>query len=64
MDNKIWTYYGIAAIFIVFAPMLMSVKQGNMKKLWMGYCLVGVIIGLLSVNNGNKDKNDNNYKRY
>jgi hypothetical protein len=56
--DKIWTYYGIAAVPIVFSPMFMTLKQRTMKTLWFGYCLLGFILGILTVgqDKDNKDK--------
>ena len=59
-NNEIWIYYGLAAVPLVFLPMLTTVKQGLLKKLWIGYCFGSVVLGIVLSMKDDKIKHKDN----
>ena len=60
MNNEIWTFYGLSAVPLVFLPMVTTVKKGLLRKLWIGYCIAGFVLGVFEVlEDKKKDKKDN-----
>jgi hypothetical protein len=57
MNNKIGSYYGLESVPIIVAHHGMSLKHGRMKTLWLGYCFLGFILGIITIQN--KDNKDN-----
>lgn len=49
-----WLLYALLGVLIIFFPMLTKPRKETMKKMWVGYILLGIILGFMHVNR-NKD---------
>ena len=52
-----WTIYALLGVLLIFFPMLTKPKKNTMKNLWIGYILLGAILGFL---HHNRNKDDDN----
>ena len=53
-----WLIYALLGVLLIFFPMLTKPNKNTIKNLWIGYILLGVILGLLQYNR-NKDDDNN-----
>jgi drug/metabolite transporter (DMT)-like permease len=49
-----WLLYALLGVLIIFFPMITKPRKETMKKMWIGYILLGIILGFMHVNR-NKD---------